>query len=129
MSRMSEMSASRGGAVAGLFVSRPVLAIVLNLLIIVAGVAAYTAVEVRELPNIDQPVITVRTNYTGATPESVAGSNERRRIVATSYVASHVATGCRAMPSSGPSCMRSRCISIQNICRTPSDTAPPAGQK
>ena len=47
--------------IAGLFVSRPVLAIVLNLLIVVAGLAAYSGVEIRELPNIDQPVITVRT--------------------------------------------------------------------
>ena len=47
------------------------LAIVLNLLIVVAGVAAFSGVEVRELPNIDQPVITVRTNYDGATPETI----------------------------------------------------------
>ncbi|MEO8667496.1 MAG: efflux RND transporter permease subunit, partial [Bauldia sp.] len=60
---------SRGFA--GLFVSRPVLAVVLNLLIIVAGIAAFGGVEVRELPNIDQPVITIRTNYTGATPETI----------------------------------------------------------
>ena len=60
-----------GGGFIALFVSRPVLAIVLNLLIVVAGVAAYMGVEVRELPNIDQPVITVRTNYDGATPETI----------------------------------------------------------
>ncbi|MEJ0012300.1 MAG: efflux RND transporter permease subunit [Bauldia sp.] len=60
-----------GAGVATLFVSRPVLAIVLNLLIVVAGVAAFTGVEVRELPNIDQPVITIRTSYTGATPETI----------------------------------------------------------
>ena len=54
-----------------LFVSRPVLAIVLNLLIVVAGVAAFCGVEIRELPNIDRPVITIRTNYDGATPETI----------------------------------------------------------
>ena len=47
------------------------LTIVLNLLIVVAGIAAYSGVEVRELPNIDQPVITIRTIYTGATPETI----------------------------------------------------------
>ena len=47
------------------------LAIVLNLLIVVAGIAAIFGVEIRELPNIDRPVITVRTNYDGATPETV----------------------------------------------------------
>jgi len=60
-----------GNDVAALFVKRPVLAIVLNLLIVVAGVAAYTGVEVRELPNIDQPVITIRTVYSGAAPETI----------------------------------------------------------
>ncbi|MBZ0227692.1 MAG: efflux RND transporter permease subunit, partial [Bauldia sp.] len=62
---------SKAAGFAALFVSRPVLAIVLNLLIVVAGVAAYVGVEIRELPNIDSPVITVRTNYDGATPETV----------------------------------------------------------
>ena len=61
----------QGASFASLFVGRPVLAIVLNLLIVVAGVAAFTGVEVRELPNIDQPVVTVRTSYTGATPETI----------------------------------------------------------
>ncbi len=61
----------QGAGVATLFVSRPVLAIVLNLLIVVAGLAAYSGIEVRELPNIDQPVVTIRTTYTGATPETI----------------------------------------------------------
>src|SRR5260221_3423248 len=65
---------SEGGLGAGftaLFVQRPVLTIVLNLLIVLAGIAAYSGVEVRELPNIDQPVVTIRTNYAGATPETI----------------------------------------------------------
>ncbi len=56
---------------ASLFVRRPVLAIVLNLLIVVAGIAAFTDIEVRELPNVERPVITVRTDYDDATPETV----------------------------------------------------------
>jgi len=63
--------AGRGGGIASLFVRRPVLAIVLNLLIVIAGVAAFRGIEVRELPNIDRPVITIRTNYTGATPDTI----------------------------------------------------------
>jgi len=54
-----------------LFVRRPVLALVLNLLIVIAGVAAFLGIEVRELPNVDRPVITIRTDYDGATPETV----------------------------------------------------------
>ena len=55
----------------GTFVRRPILAAVLNLLVIIAGVAALQGVEIRELPNVDSPVVTVRTNYPGATPESM----------------------------------------------------------
>ena len=63
--------ATRDGGIASLFVRRPVLAVVLNLLIVIAGLAAWRGIEVRELPNIDRPVITVRTNYTGATPDTI----------------------------------------------------------
>jgi len=54
-----------------LCVRRPVFAVVLNLLIIIAGLAAMFAVEIRELPSIDRPVVTIRTTYSGATPETV----------------------------------------------------------
>ncbi len=64
-------SLTSGAGIAALFVSRPVLAIVLNLLIVVAGIAALGGVEIRELPNIDRPVITIRTSYSGATPDTI----------------------------------------------------------
>jgi HAE1 family hydrophobic/amphiphilic exporter-1 len=54
-----------------LFVRRPVLAVVVNVLIVLAGLAAVLGVEVRELPDIDRPVISVTTNYDGAAPETV----------------------------------------------------------
>ena len=50
---------------------RPILAVVLNSLIVIAGLAALFGVEVRELPDVDRPVITVTTNYDGAAPETV----------------------------------------------------------
>jgi HAE1 family hydrophobic/amphiphilic exporter-1 len=56
---------------ASLFVRRPILALVLNALIVVAGLAAFRGIEVRELPSVDQPVITVRTDLEGASPETV----------------------------------------------------------
>jgi hydrophobe/amphiphile efflux-1 (HAE1) family protein len=59
------------GGWVGIFVRRPILAIVLNLLIIIAGLAAYQGIEVRELPDVDRPVVTVRATYAGATPESI----------------------------------------------------------
>ncbi len=52
-------------------VRRPYLAAVLNLLIIVAGISGLIGVEVRELPDVDQPVVTVRANYPGGSPETI----------------------------------------------------------
>ena len=55
----------------GLSVRRPYLAAVLNLLIIIAGLGALMGVEVRELPNVDRPVVSVRAEYPGASPETL----------------------------------------------------------
>ncbi|WP_421880857.1 efflux RND transporter permease subunit [Pacificispira sp.] len=52
-------------------VRRPLLALVLNLLIALAGLAALTAAEVRELPDVDQPTVTVRGILPGASPETM----------------------------------------------------------
>ncbi|MDX1704998.1 efflux RND transporter permease subunit [Pseudidiomarina sp.] len=52
-------------------IRRPILIIVLNLLIIIAGYAAINGVEVRELPDVDRPLITVSASYPGAAPETV----------------------------------------------------------
>lgn len=54
-----------------LSVRRPLLAMVLNLLIAIAGIAAILAVEVRELPNVDRPIVTVRGILQGASPETM----------------------------------------------------------
>lgn len=54
-----------------LFVRRPVLAFVFNTLIVVAGLAAFFGVEIRELPDVDQPVITIRTDFDGAAAETI----------------------------------------------------------
>ncbi len=54
-----------------LFVRRPILAFVLNALIVLAGIAALFGAEIRELPNVDRPVVTITTPFSGASPESV----------------------------------------------------------
>ena len=54
-----------------LFVRRPILAFVLNTLIVVAGLAALFGVEVRELPDVDRPVITITADYEGAAAETI----------------------------------------------------------
>jgi multidrug efflux pump subunit AcrB len=52
-------------------VRRPVLVLVLNLLIVLAGVAALIAAEIRELPDVDRPVVSVRASFPGASPETM----------------------------------------------------------
>ncbi|MBL7819702.1 MAG: efflux RND transporter permease subunit [Saprospiraceae bacterium] len=52
-------------------INRPVLTIVMNLLIILFGVIGFKYLGVREYPSIDPPVITVRTNYSGANADII----------------------------------------------------------
>ena len=47
-------------------ISRPVLATVMSLIIVLLGLVGYTSLSVREYPNIDEPVVTVTTTYNGA---------------------------------------------------------------
>jgi multidrug efflux pump len=55
----------------GLSLSRPVLAIVMNIIIVLFGIIGFTFLGVREYPSIDPPIITVRTNYTGANADVI----------------------------------------------------------
>jgi multidrug efflux pump len=54
-------------------IRRPVLATVLSLLIVLIGYVSYTKLSVREYPKIDEPNVTVSTNYRGASAEVVEG--------------------------------------------------------
>ena len=51
-----------------LAVKRPLLIGVLNLLIVIGGIAALMGVEVRELPNVDRPIVSVSASLPGAAP-------------------------------------------------------------
>ncbi|MGB3379452.1 MAG: efflux RND transporter permease subunit [Allopontixanthobacter sediminis] len=54
-----------------LAVERPLLIGVLNLLIVIAGIAALIGIEVRELPNVDRPIVSVSASFPGAAPETM----------------------------------------------------------
>lgn len=56
-----------------IFIRRPVLAIVVNLIIIIAGLQAISSLTVRQYPRSDNAVITVSTAYIGASAELVRG--------------------------------------------------------
>ena len=52
-------------------IKRPVVAIVASLLLVVFGVFAVVKLPIRETPNIDQPIVSVRVIYPGAASDVV----------------------------------------------------------
>lgn len=50
-------------------IKRPVFAAVLSLAILLVGMISYSRLAVRELPKIDQPIVTVTTTYRGASAD------------------------------------------------------------
>jgi multidrug efflux pump len=56
-----------------LFIRRPVLAIVVNLVIVIAGVQAWRSLNVRQYPRSENASVSVSTVYVGANAELVRG--------------------------------------------------------
>jgi multidrug efflux pump len=67
------------------FVRRPVLAIVVNLVILIAGVQAVRALSVRQYPRSDIAVVKVTTAYVGASADLVRGfiTTPLERVIAS----------------------------------------------
>jgi len=82
-----------------LFIRRPVLAAVVNLLIIIAGLQAIRSINVRQYPRSDNAVVTVTTVYVGASAELVRGfiTTPLERVIAAAdgidYIQSQSAQG------------------------------------
>src|SRR5580765_8765997 len=68
-----------------LFVKRPVLAVVVNLVILIAGVQAIRSLSVRQFPRSDIAVVKVTTNYIGANADLVRGfiTTPLERVIAS----------------------------------------------
>lgn len=62
-----------------LSVRRPVLATVFSLIIIAFGLIAFTRLSLRELPDVDRPVVSVDVSYPGASSQVV--ENQITRVV------------------------------------------------
>ena len=62
-----------------LSVRRPVLATVLSLIIIAFGLIAFTTLPLRELPDVDRPIVSINTTYPGASSQVV--ENQITRII------------------------------------------------
>src|SRR5512140_3425877 len=56
-----------------LFIRRPVIAIVVNLIIVIAGVQAIRTLNVRQYPRSENAAVTVTTVYVGASAALVRG--------------------------------------------------------
>ncbi|MFA5593549.1 MAG: efflux RND transporter permease subunit [Micavibrio sp.] len=57
--------------ISDIFVKRPVFAAVITLLLITFGIVSFTRLSLREYPDIDPAVVTIRVNYTGASASIV----------------------------------------------------------
>ena len=68
-----------------LFIKRPVLAIVVNLVILIAGLQSIRALSVRQYPRSDIAVVRVATAYVGANPDLVRGfiTTPLERVIAS----------------------------------------------
>ncbi len=62
-----------------LSVRRPVLATVFSLIIIAFGLIAFTRLPLRELPDVDRPVVSVNASYPGASAQVVV--NQITRVI------------------------------------------------
>src|SRR3989304_8643128 len=56
-----------------LFIRRPVLALVVNLLIVIGGLQAILTINVRQYPQSESAMVTVTTAYIGASADLVRG--------------------------------------------------------
>jgi multidrug efflux pump len=67
------------------FIRRPILAIVVNLVIIIAGLQAIRSINVRQYPRSESAVVTVTTSYIGASAELVRGflTTPLERVIAS----------------------------------------------
>src|SRR5690242_17447871 len=68
-----------------LFIRRPVLAIVVNLVILIAGLQSARSLSVRQYPRSDIAIVTVTTTYVGANADLVRGfiTTPLERVIAS----------------------------------------------
>ena len=68
-----------------LFIRRPVLATVVNLLILISGLVSINTLNVRQYPRSDIAVVTIKTAYIGASADLVRGyiTTPLERVIAS----------------------------------------------
>lgn len=58
-------------SLSSLSINKPVLSIVFTLLILIFGIVSFFYLGIREYPEMDPPVVTINTTYSGANPEII----------------------------------------------------------
>jgi multidrug efflux pump len=68
-----------------LFIRKPVIALVVNIVILVVGVVAYTKLNTRQYPRSDSAVVNVTTIYYGASADTVRGyiTTQLERVISS----------------------------------------------
>jgi multidrug efflux pump len=61
-------------SLSGFFITRPTFAIVISVIITLAGLLALSGIPVSQYPNIAPPQVTVSANYPGASAETIAAT-------------------------------------------------------
>src|SRR5688572_5962903 len=59
-------------------VRRPVFAVMLIMAMVVVGAVSYTRLGIDRFPDVDLPIVTVRTSLLGASPEEIESTVTRR---------------------------------------------------
>src|SRR5688572_28305060 len=80
------------------FIKHPVLAIVINLIIVLVGVRALTKLPVQQFPDVESSSVIITTVYTGASAETVRGflTTPIERVVSAISGVDHVESTSRA---------------------------------
>ncbi len=81
-----------------LFIRKPVIALVVNIVILVVGIVSYFSLNVRQYPRSDSAVVKVTTIYFGASAETVRGyiTTQLERVIASADGIDYIESESRA---------------------------------
>ncbi|MFA6287961.1 MAG: efflux RND transporter permease subunit [Opitutaceae bacterium] len=84
-----------------LFVRKPVIALVVNIVILVVGLVSYNKLNVRQYPRSDSAVVNISTVYFGASAETVRGyiTTQLERVIASADGIDYIESESRSSQS------------------------------
>ncbi|MBP7143257.1 MAG: efflux RND transporter permease subunit [Opitutaceae bacterium] len=81
-----------------LFIRKPVIALVVNIVVLVVGIVSYFSLNVRQYPKSDSAVVKVTTIYFGASADTVRGyiTTQLERVIASADGIDYIESESRA---------------------------------